>query len=366
MKKFRVLPFCSLTPLALLALATFASSAQAQSQPSSQPSSQLTLYGNIDTAVLWSSNTNAQGQSLTSVGSGGYQLSVWGLMGQEDLGGGLKAFFRLENSFNADTGAVSLSSSFFNRFAVLGLRSDDWGAVSLGRLGSIGFDYTVLGYDLTNLDTYGIAALGAVPFVNLKINNAVKYETPRLGGVRATLMTSTGQEAAEASSAGRYTGLAIEYASGAFKTRLTHEVTHGSYATTLDQSGLQDKRSTLAARYDLGSYAFYGEAAWITGDLHLTPRGRLLQGGVSWRPSPSWTLIGEAGVYDYSDSDGRPTLSHLVAQYHFSKRTMLYAFGTYVDNHGGSRVSTLFAAGAAAPVAGQSQSTVGLGLAHRF
>ena len=33
---------------------------------------------------------------------------------------------------------------------------------------------------------------------------------------------------------------------------------------------------------------------------------------------------------------------------------------------GGSRVSSLFAAGAVAPVAGQSQSTVGLGLAHRF
>lgn len=360
MKKFRVLSASVALPL--MALATFTSGALAQSLPTSQ----LTLYGNIDTALIWSSNTNAQGQSTTSVGSGGYQLSVWGLMGQEDLGGGLKAFFRLENSFNADTGAVSLSSSFFNRFAVLGLRSDSWGAVSLGRLGSIGFDYTVLGYDLTNLDTYGIAALGAVPFVNLKINNAVKYETPRLGSVRATLMTSTGQEAAEASSAGRYSGLAVEYASGAFKTRLTHEVTHGSYSSTLNQSALQDKRSTLAARYDLSNFSFYGEAAWINGDLRLTPRGHLLQGGVSWRPSTSWTLIGEAGVYDYSDSDGRPTLSHLVAQYHFSKRTMLYAFGTYVDNHGGSRVSSLFAAGALAPVAGQSQSTVGLGLAHRF
>ena len=69
-------------------------------------------------------------------------------------------------------------------------------------------------------------------------------------------------------------------------------------------------------------------------------------------------------VYHYSDTEGRPAMAHLIAQYDLSKRTMLYGFWTKVDNRGGARVGSAFATSAA--LAGQGQSAVGLGMYHRF
>lgn len=100
------------------------------------------------------------------------------------------------------------------------------------------------------------------------------------------------------------------------------------------------------------------------GDLQITPRGKVVQGGVGYRFSGAWQLVGEVRVHHYSDTEGRPALAHLIAQYDLSKRTMLYGFWAKVDNRGGARMGTAFATSAA--LAGQEQSAVGLGVYHRF
>jgi predicted porin len=344
---------------ALACSAAFTTTAQAQQASASS----VTLYGSVDLSVVRTSNANAAGQAVTAVSSGSFLPSVWGFKGEEDLGGGLRAIFKLENSFNADTGAVTTNASFFNRFSYVGLRTP-WGTATVGRVGSMQFDYTAMGYDLTMLDTYGIVALGALPPALFKLNNAVKFDTVAWQGWRASLMTSAGTEVAEATQSGRYTGGAVEYAQAGFKARFTHEQTHGNYSATLDQSSLVDQRSTLAARWDTGPWQFFADVVAVQGDLRITPRGRVLQGGVGYRVAPNWNVIAEVGRYHYADSDGRPTLAHVVAQYDLSKRSMLYGFWTKADNHGGSQVGAAFATSVAR--AGQGQSAVGLGLMHRF
>ncbi len=325
----------------------------------------VTLYGAIDLSLTRTSNANAAGQSVTGVTSGANLPSVWGIKGEEDLGGGLRAFFKLENSFSADTGAVTTNASFFNRFSLVGLRTP-WGSVTAGRLGSMQFDHTAIGYDLTMLDTYGIVALGALPPALFKINNAVKFESLAWQGWRASLMTSTGTEVAESASSGRYSGGAVEYAQEGFKARITHEQTHGNYSATpaANQAGLVDERTSLAMRWDNGPWQFFADVVAVQGDLRITPRGRVLQGGVGYRIAPDLKLIAELGRYHYADADGRPTLAHVVAQYDLSKRSMLYGFWTKVDNHGGSQVGAAFATTVSRP--GQGQSAVGAGLMHRF
>ena len=58
----------------------------------------------------------------------------WGLMGQEDLGGGNSMYFKLEQGFNLSNGSEAVAGKAFNRETALGL-SGDWGKLGFGRFG---------------------------------------------------------------------------------------------------------------------------------------------------------------------------------------------------------------------------------------
>ena len=108
--------------LALVALGAFAGAAHAQSS--------VTLYGIIDEGLLF--NNNAGGKHLYSMASGVMQGSRFGLRGTEDLGGGLKAIFTLENGFDVNSGKLGQGGLMFGRQAYVGL-SSQYGTVTLGR-----------------------------------------------------------------------------------------------------------------------------------------------------------------------------------------------------------------------------------------
>lgn len=55
--------------------------------------SSVTLYGIVDSGILYKTHAAAGGGSAWSVASGIDSTSRWGLIGREDLGGGLKALF---------------------------------------------------------------------------------------------------------------------------------------------------------------------------------------------------------------------------------------------------------------------------------
>lgn len=120
---------CSFAATCALALCT---GAYAQST--------VTLYGTVDAGITYTSNqqfTRADG----SVGSGhGWALtggnlvpSRYGLVGVENLGGGMQAKFMLENSFYTGSGAFVQSGAQFNRQAWVGVAHERYGTLSLGR-----------------------------------------------------------------------------------------------------------------------------------------------------------------------------------------------------------------------------------------
>ena len=78
----------------LLALAVLAASGAAMAQSS------VTLYGVADAGVTYVNG----GQNWSGVTSGNNLTSRIGFRGVEDLGGGLKANFRLEAGLNLDNG----------------------------------------------------------------------------------------------------------------------------------------------------------------------------------------------------------------------------------------------------------------------
>jgi GBP family porin len=155
----------------------FATAAHAQSS--------VTLYGLIDAGITYTNNQH--GHSNWQQTSGSVNGSRWGLRGAEDLGGGLKAIFTLENGFGINDGSLKQGGREFGRQAFVGLSSNQFGAVTLGRQYDSMVDY-VGPLALTGTQ-YGGTQF-AHPFDNdnlnnsFRINNSVKYTSANYGGFK--------------------------------------------------------------------------------------------------------------------------------------------------------------------------------------
>jgi predicted porin len=108
--------------IATAVAASFASVAQAQSS--------VTLYGTLDAGLTYTSNVN--GARQYALGSGSIDENRFGLRGVEDLGGGLKTVFTLEQGFNLNNGSQANRGQMFSRQAFVGLSSQA-GTVTFGR-----------------------------------------------------------------------------------------------------------------------------------------------------------------------------------------------------------------------------------------
>jgi predicted porin len=107
-----------------VAMAGFGAAAHAQSS--------VTLYGLIDTAVRYTTHANAAGNDKVQLANGGLSESNWGMLGAEDLGGGNRVVFQLENRFFPNSGMSDPGYPFFNT-AYIGLQSSTLGRLTLGR-----------------------------------------------------------------------------------------------------------------------------------------------------------------------------------------------------------------------------------------
>jgi predicted porin len=160
--------------LALAALGAFAGVAHAQSS--------VTLYGIIDAGFAYANNTGGQHNFFTS--SGNLQGSRWGLKGAEDLGGGLKAIFVLENGFNVFNGRLAQGGAEFGRQAYVGLSTSQFGTVTLGRQYDSVVDYTGALEVGSQWGTFYGAHPGDLDNMNNsnRVNNAIKYTSTNYAG----------------------------------------------------------------------------------------------------------------------------------------------------------------------------------------
>ena len=109
--------------------------------------SSVTLYGIVTGNVAYSNNAQTAATPSSGKPKGGAQVaqfdsgssglasSRWGLKGVEDLGGGLKALFQLENGFSVNNGAIGQGGTEFGRQAWVGLNGGRYGTFTLGRQG---------------------------------------------------------------------------------------------------------------------------------------------------------------------------------------------------------------------------------------
>jgi predicted porin len=94
--------------------------------------SSVTLYGTLDAGFSYTRNAAPSGNAQWAAGSGSIEDNRFGLRGIEDLGGGMKAVFTLEQGFNLGNGKSANGGKMFSRQAFVGL-SNPFGTLTLGR-----------------------------------------------------------------------------------------------------------------------------------------------------------------------------------------------------------------------------------------
>ena len=163
----------------------------------SHAQSSVTLYGIIDEGFNYQSN--AGGHALYNLSSGVIQGSRWGFKGSEDLGGGVRAVFALENGFDINSGALGQGGRMFGRQAYVGLSSDRYGTLMLGRQ----YDSVVTSIGLFAVGDQWGGYITAHPgdldnFNNtVRTNNAIKYVSNTYGGASFSGMYSLGGQAGD-------------------------------------------------------------------------------------------------------------------------------------------------------------------------
>ncbi|MFM0651803.1 porin [Paraburkholderia sediminicola] len=98
--------------------------------------SSITLYGLADESVQYLTHVDRAGDSVVRMGIGGLSQSRFGMNGTEDLGGGNAAIFRLENRFDLNNGQSDTGLPFWNT-AFVGLKSDTFGTLAMGRMSNV-------------------------------------------------------------------------------------------------------------------------------------------------------------------------------------------------------------------------------------
>lgn len=388
--------------------------------------SSVTLYGLIDEGINYVNNAQT-GRAANGHISGGSQWSVadgasgiggsrWGLMGNEDLGGGLKALFVLENGFNIQNGTLAQGGLEFGRQAYVGL-AGTFGTLTVGRqydivpsyVGPLSVTGSVPGHEgghPDDIDGYGHS---------VRVNNSFKFETPAYRGLKLGGMYSVGGVAGDVTQRQMW-ALAASYNQGpvmlavgytnARDPNLSYFGTNGnsggattnnmgsSGSPTAAQSNPVYAGFASAERFELldagvkyrvgpvsigGTYSHVsfgglGDLAAGPNPLHYTGSAVFNIGEINasysitsaLEVSGAFSYTHKASVGSYGTANYRQTL--LALAYFLSKRTELYAIGIYqqasgTDSLGQPAVASILSV---TPSATNKQVLARVGILHKF
>ncbi len=399
--------------LTIAALASFAGPSFAQSS--------VTLYGHLDLGVLSISSTSGGTGYLPSTinnGSskqlkdGGLGASNWGIVGREDLGGGLTAMFQLQGNLAADTGVTGgpnsgSTSSMWNQVAIVGLQGG-FGELKLGRQVSpmywamaatdaragryFGSSLTAL-VGLNSASGLFVGDNSNPAFGTVYNDNAIVYTTPvwqhltlnleyalgeTVGGVKANsqqALTAVYDDSHLKLSALFYNG----YGNGLPDATLLYTKKLGTAAAAsaaLTAAGLTPTANTnrltsVGALYTWTDWTISAEyfQARNPAKVQVVPVGSksldMWSLAAGWKIAPQFAA--SAGYYRISDKTNvgnSATQFALGLDYYLSKRSMLYAEAASVTNHGANmNLSPIYATAVAA---NQNVHALMLGVRHTF
>ncbi|SDH98611.1 porin [Paraburkholderia phenazinium] len=377
--------------IALAVSAAFAAPVFAQSS--------VTLYGVIDEGFNYTSNVG--GNAAYEMESGYAQGSRWGLKGTEDLGGGLKAIFQLENGFDVNTGKLGQGGRMFGRQAYVGLADNTYGTLTFGRQYDSVVDY--LAQTTANGNWAGY--LFAHPYDNdntdnsFRLGNAVKYASPNIGGFQfggAYAFSNDTNFANDRaySFGGQYTNGGLLVAA-AYMQADNPGVTTSGAITTNDASFIAERMRVFGAgiNYTFGpatvGFAYTNSnyknpaangyisttAPLVTGATLNTLKFQNFEVNGKYQITPAF-YVGAEYVYtlenfDASTGNVKPKIQTvgLMADYNLSKRTDVYIQGVYQYVGGDKTNSVLdggFVLGTDAPSSNSNQTVVRVALRHQF
>lgn len=297
-----------------------------------------TLYGRLHMSLDRQDNDGGIEQGLISSNA-----SRFGIKGDEDLGGGLKAIYQMETAFTADEGGGTLATrNTFVGFA------GGWGTFKAGRHDT---PYKELGYktnrfieqvgDARNVMGDGDAGTndGRAGF-DSRPDNMIRYDSPSFGGAKVSYLYSNNND--EAGSAASDTGivgqtwnsLGLTWQGGPLFLGAAWEE-HGKTATTTaEESGLR-----LVGEYGLGdlTLGLFWESLSDLGGVSGTDADVL--GIAAAFKFANNTL--KFHIFDRDKTDNATTangskMMSLGLDHALSKTTMFYVTYSTVDNDVGA------------------------------
>ena len=391
------------TLLAAALMVGFAGVAQAETS--------VTLYGVVDGGIGYQrvkGNTEDGSAKATRTGllSGVQRGNRWGLRGSEDLGDGLRFIFQLESGFDIATGAqqqgkVNGNDRLFGREAHFGLAGDNWGQLTFGRQTTVSSLY-MPGVGSPFGASFLQANMGATfSSVNTtRYDNMIQYQTPSFAGFQAGLgysfNTNGNQDATYKVGGTKYKSnekawtAALRYANGPVAVGLSYDQKKPDkyYGVANINDPISDRKTVrewiLAGSYDFEVAKLYLAGGQVRHGL-FTPQGYLdgqdflggsstvgMLGGVgkgfkannytvgvsapvgAGEIMASWAMSDvrkAADGYNKSDMKDQQIYS-LGYTYPLSKRTNVYALGSYAKNvHYAPKLKS---------------TTVGVGVSHQF
>lgn len=352
----------------------------------------VTLYGLIDTAIAYQTNqiaaTNAAGRATragnaVSIAPGFFNGSRFGILGNEDLGGGTSAVFRLEAGFAPDTGVSLQGGRLFGRQAWVGLNAD-YGQITFGRQYSVPFDI-LLPFDTIGWGNTGASDVWVQLLEGSRMDNSLKYQQ-NIGPLKIEAAYTFGEFAGGASAGSIYSA-GVNYTSGPMVLGAV-----GQQAR--DPNSNKQSNAGVGGAYTLGKVTLHGYYLYTRRDGAFAPSAsqdfvptygtnaqfyanpgvtnigsstaprtdHVFQIGTTYQATQAWVLKA-AFLYDAArqvnaaGENGTKLAAFLIGDYFFSKRTDTYLATSY--NRVGATMN--------GPYAGRNNSLgVFLGMRHRF
>jgi predicted porin len=303
--------------------------------------SNVTMYGMIDSGISYISNEG--GHAVAKFDNGIFSPNLFGIQGAEDLGGGTKAIFKLENQFYLGNGA-SVQPGLFGRNAYVGLDDPSLGKLILGNVYDFMFTSLTESQNMPGLISGGLYSFAAGPFQSLgipqnptgsfdwartsgiPIGNAIRYQSPKIAGFSFGALYSFGGVAGSfGSDSGMSFGLNYDRGPLGLGAAYTEQKYPGSL------SG-----SPQFAIRNWGVGAHYAAGPTLTSVSLVTVRNELTgacaystQLASNWQISPAVSL-GLSYMYMKGnvvlDSNHANQLNAILS-YSISKRTMVYMEG---------------------------------------
>lgn len=333
----------------------------------------VSIYGVLDVGTAY--NSNIGGASRKKVETR-HEPSYWGMRGQEDLGGGLTAIFLMEQSVAVDTGVAN----GFSRQAFVGLKSNSYGTITIGRQ----YDTIV---DLVAVDPPRFNSVTGVHVGNydrtagVYVNNVIKYRSPSIDGFNTSLMYSLREDGTSTTNTGKSIGASLNYIQGPARVSLAYLKIEGLTLRPYGDTGIdklfgvsyanQPTKTVLSNNTVLGLGAYYDIAGWRVLGQHTntrlealgrTERMRTTAIGFARDPNEIGLRPG-AGINHTTMAGSTWNTAYGILDYYLSKRTDVYLRVLHQRASGTNQVAALYLEG---PSSTSTQTVVGVGVTHRF